>query len=709
MPTLVPALCGLAGLLLAGSFTPEAQAQVFLKTGRIWAIGMGSGHPNAAGDVTSGWYPADYNVVSNQGFATPATGSSLDLFVRNLKHPETGEIVEKAIVGPVSELNPDGTVVEEIQSYVRYLQPEITVNGEEVTQAQYGQKAPEQLVGNSDQTIESTFEYVIGVEAHRKAFVFSNEAHDDYIVVDIVFTNKSDQTFEDFAIGFDLPMYGTAWGSNPPPGGLSSSNNRWYHYYGATPADTQRVFYAYHADDPTAAGDQIANPAMGQQGRLITKDAQFVAFLHISEEPYTDPSGDVNDPIQPRTTYAAKSGLIGIGVNARAKQPISQSSVRFDAMYGFIADRNGRIPGSYPGTNHEVNNDTFGHPDYTAFSSFLSIAPPHGPSVGIGPYTFAPGEQIHLVYAYGAAGLGIEGAVEIGKKYFNGTLEPPPGLPDPQTGFFPENFRFPAGATQNDINKDLWYSTVIDSVHETVYRARWNFEHDWMVPKTPPPPDSLTIKGFPDEARISWHASGAEDDPRFAGYRVMRRKSTLDTAQFHMVHRVPPEAAADRYVFNDSAVQFGASYYYYVQTGFRIPEDDLSALPENRGTVVWSGRTLIPTPLSIEPPRGGTEDLDDILVAPNPYNLNDPAVRAQGWDDDRGIVFFNLPAQVDVDIYTEDGDHVVHIIHDSPVRAGSIHWDMLTKSNQVIESGVYIAVFTRPDGAVAYRKFVVAR
>lgn len=699
----------IVSLLLMGGTAQLTQAQVFIKSSRVWSIAMGNGSPAAAGSVTSGWLPNDYNIVYNQGYATPATGGSLDLFVRNWTHPETGEVIEKVIAGPVSKQNPEGTIINPIKSYVRYLQPLNTVNDEEVTQAQYGEPGSKKLVGTSAQTVESTFGYVIGVEAHRKAFTFSNQNHDDYIVVDVVFTNKSDQTLEDFAIGFDVPSYGTSWGSNPNPAGLSSSNNRWYHYYGATPTDTQRVFYDYHADDPKATGDQMANPAMGQQGRLVDKGAQFVGFLHVSKTPYTDPANDVDDPIQPRTTYAAKSGLIGIGTNARAKQPLSQPSTRFDAMYGAIADKNGRIPGSYEGTHHEVNGDNFSSADFTAFSDYMSIHPPKGPSVGIGPYTLEPGEKVHLVYVWGHQGLGVDGAVEIGKKYYNGTLEPPSGLPNPQTGFFPENFSFPSGATQNDINKDLWYSTVIDSVHEAVYAARWNFAHNWSVPAAPPPPQNFSVKGYPDEARITWEASGAEENPNFAGYRVMRRKSALDTARFHMVKRIPAAETSDSYTFSDKAIQFGASYYYYVQTGYRIPEDDPNAMPKNRGKIVWSGRTLVPTPVSIEPPRGGSETLDDVIVAPNPYNINAPTVRAQGWEDDRGIVFFNLPSTVEIDIYTEDGDHVQHLIHDSSVKAGSVRWDMLTKSNQVISSGVYIAVFTKSSGQVAYRKFVVAR
>jgi len=98
-----------------------------------------------------------------------------------------------------------------------------------------------------------------------------------------------------------------------------------------------------------------------------------------------------------------------------------------------------------------------------------------------------------------------------------------------------------------------------------------------------------------------------------------------------------------------------------------------------------------------------------IRIAPNPYNINDPLLQTYGFTDSRGIIFFNLPPKVTIKIYTENGDLVQTLEHDSPQKAGSLTWDMITASQQVISSGVYIAVFQKPEGDISYQKFVVVR
>ena len=80
-----------------------------------------------------------------------------------------------------------------------------------------------------------------------------------------------------------------------------------------------------------------------------------------------------------------------------------------------------------------------------------------------------------------------------------------------------------------------------------------------------------------------------------------------------------------------------------------------------------------------------------------------------GWTDFRGLIFFNLPSACTIKIFTENGDLIKTIEHDSSVDAGSVTWDMLTESQQVIASGVYVAAIEDPNGGVAIRKFLVAR
>jgi len=49
------------------------------------------------------------------------------------------------------------------------------------------------------------------------------------------------------------------------------------------------------------------------------------------------------------------------------------------------------------------------------------------------------------------------------------------------------------------------------------------------------------------------------------------------------------------------------------------------------------------------------------------------------------------------------------IEHDSPVLAGTLVWDMITRSQQAINSGVYLVYFLTPNGETSFQKFLVVR
>ena len=705
-----------AALLIAvfvGLFATAANGQnvEVLKVGRFWTEQTDDG---ALGPVffSSGWWPADFNVTANETHTGSAATGIIYLLTTNWAVPDgwletDGVVYGKVVCGLQSPFNSAGTIIEPQTSYVRYGYPSNEVEGEQYQGDEIGTVDPSKMVGSCDQVVEVTNKFAIGVEARRRVYAWSQQNHDDYVVNDITLTNVSDKILTDFHVSISTGFndFEQAWGENPEPAGLEH-NHRWAHYYGTAPTDSQRVFYTYHADEPRVSGDNMASPALDQEGRLIRPSMHFYGFLHVSQ-PYTVPADDVDDPLQPRITFRAYAPYLGI------PEPRSRYGVSIDNATWYDPVAGGAAipadPEAPAGTLHQLGSDELGDPDFTAIGQGVGYTgPAHNEFSTIGPYAFTPGESIHIIYVVGTAGISLKKAVEVGKKMLAGTLEDPPNLPDPVTGYFPSNFAFPVEATEQDIIKDRWFSTGIDSVHKTMYHAQWNFEHDWNVPGAPPPP-SMEIQGFADNATITWSDTEAEELDNFAGYRIMRRKSMLDTAFFQVVHTTGPEDKAAEHQFEDTGVMFGASYTYYVQAAILVDENDLDALPSQRGKKLWSGRVFLPTPKSIEPPRGGTETLDDIIIAPNPYNINDPLVQAQGWTDFRGILFFNLPAYCEINIYTEDGDHVREIIHDSPVRAGSLHWDMITESDQVISSGVYIATFTDKNGNVAFRKFLVAR
>ncbi|OVE79692.1 hypothetical protein BVY01_01820 [bacterium I07] len=685
-------------MMLLVLMTHEAFTQghdvALIKTGRVWSVVTATGEDSPGTSAATGWFPADYDVVAYED--GNAGARTLTIYVLDYIDAD-GDTTEKKSDSPITDDFPNGIIVEPLKSYVRYGYPNNIMKGEAVITDPLGEIDPVKLIGTSDQTITSIFDYSIGIRAERKIFCWSQQYHDDYIVVDITLTNIGNVTHKDVLLAQQWDLPDLAWGNNPNPSGLSDNNYNWWHYYGSAPGDTQRVYYAYHADDPQQVGDTMGRPAFGQMNRLIRPGAGFWGFLHISEKPFNNPADDVDDPDQPITTYVAKGGQVG-----------DYAGADYDAALGMIADQN-PDPTATPGTHHEINNDESGSPDFQNFSTYVVYRGGNRPRVAIGPYaTWAPGESIRYIYVTGHAGLSLQKVTEIGRQMVEGTLQAPPNLPDPVQGYFPANFVFPDGANEMDLMKDLWLSTIIDSVHEAMYRARWNMEHDWNVPGAPPPPE-MEVEGFGGYVEIKWRNTEAEALPNFAGYRIMRKLSNLDTTFYEIIHETPPGEKAAEHVYQDSDLQFGASYYYYVQTGVRVDEDDQDAVPVSRGNRLWSGRAYLPTPNSIEPARAAAEALDDVIIAPNPYNINDPKVIAQGWVDFRGIVFFNLPTYVKIKIYTEDGDLVKTIIHQSEGDAGSLQWNMLTETQQVIASGVYIATFEADDGGVAYRKFVVAR
>jgi len=694
-------------VFLAGIGISELQAQeaAMIKTGRFWTVVMDHGGLGAA-SMSAGWWPNDFNVVGNSsGSGSASSGDNIYIATSNWNG------IAKAICAPVSELNPSGTIVTPLVSYVRHAMPDNLVNNVDVKELSLGVEDPTKMVGTADQVVENMYKYAIGVEASRRVYAWSQENHNDYIVNDITFENVSDQTLTDvvFSMCIGRNDFGYAYGNNPSPSGLHGTSWHWHHYYGGRPGDSLRVWYWYHADDPTTNGDNMGLPAFGQEGRLILPHFQFYGFLHVSQAPYTNDANDLDDPLQPKITFISEGQVNSMpSENARMGSPIDNPPWHDNAK-GTLSEQ---IPmeGAYPNTWHMKNSDEVGDPDFQVIGTNITYNGWHAYDYsGIGPYAeFKPGEKVHIIYVVGATGLSHKMGKQVGKELVDEIIQPPPNLPDADKGYFPSNFVFPVGADQLDINKDLWLSTGVDSVMTVMSKAKWNYEHNWNVPQAPPPPNQ-SVSGFPDYAEVKWSSPEAEALPNFAGYKIMRRISALDTAFFQVVHTTSPDDKAAEHTWQDTEVKFGASYYYYVQSSVTVAEDDMNAYPNIRGKQIWSGRTYQATPQSVEPPRAAAPDISDVYIAPNPYNINDPRVQAMGWTDFRGLIFFNLPSKCTVKIFTENGDLVKTIEHDSPVNAGSITWDMLTESQQVIASGMYIATIEDGNGGVAIRKFLVAR
>ena len=96
--------------------------------------------------------------------------------------------------------------------------------------------------------------------------------------------------------------------------------------------------------------------------------------------------------------------------------------------------------------------------------------------------------------------------------------------------------------------------------------------------------------------------------------------------------------------------------------------------------------------------------LDKITVAPNPYvGTNE----AELEEFETLLGFHHLPAKCTIYVYTLLGNLVDIIHHDS--ATGSEFWDMTTRSNESIASGLYFYRVTTPDGKEKVGKFAVIK
>jgi hypothetical protein len=621
----------------------------------------------------------------------------------------------------------NGKVISPLENYLRYGYPSHSVNKKPITLSDYGTVDPSKFGDETyDQLIQSTYKNVLGVEVKRKIIGWSQSFNDNYMIIEVELTNVgvdkktsagTDTLVQDTLRNFYFAMnqgvannyYSNGSNPAPPSSERPKYSYAWQHYYGARPGDSLRIFYFYSADDPQANGDDMGSPVLSQGGRLLNTSYTFYTILHASKEPYLDPSQDEDDFLQPKVTY--------IGTETRIPNPGSGEDVygskNYWAMRGGFSDRN-LMPGSFPGTHHMINNDELGISNFSNFpgGTLSSINTKNFSSFG--PYQFPPNHKLRFVYAVGIAGIGYEKAQEIGKKWFDGTLEDPPNMPHPEKGWLPANFVFPESATEMDKRKNRWISMGLDSVMLTAYRAKWNFDHGYKIPAAPPPPEYFTVEGSGalNGIILKWKNQAAENLPNFSGYTIKRKLTNQDTVFYKVIYESGPEDKASEHTFVDTTVVSGAPYYYYIQSKALIDPNDEKADPTTRGKIMFSSRTWLPNITAVNPPKYSTEDMSRIRIVPNPFNINDPLVKLYYSDPESGgkqLNFYNLPGTVTIRIYTENGDLVKIIEHDSPQLDGYEKWDMLTDNQQAVSSGVYIALFQKPNGEISYQKFIVVR
>ena len=151
-----------------------------------------------------------------------------------------------------------------------------------------------------------------------------------------------------------------------------------------------------------------------------------------------------------------------------------------------------------------------------------------------------------------------------------------------------------------------------------------------------------------------------------------------------------PATGAKKYEFVDTDPTFvlGDKRYYAITS-----VDDLGN---------QSGKTNI---TSFTKSIGSVSKLDQVYVVPNPFNVESGFTG--GADAENSIGFYGLPSRCTIRIFSFAGQLVAELEHDEP--AYSRTWNMVTRNNQALASGVYYYVVTTPEGDQTGGKFVIIK
>ena len=592
-----------------------------------------------------------------------------------------------------------------IRRYVRFQPPSISVQGAPIQPffPLEGDEVNPDYIDSSggkgaDQLIESWIRTSVGITIHQKVFAFSQVNHDDYMLYDWTFKNTTGQYTTPGGLQVDLPAQTlngvyfalAAWVNQ------DMGNFGWSTTYGEQEGDSLRVAYNYPAWNRGQQYDTFGNPDP-TTGFIKEPSYVGIAILHVDKS-VDDPTDDREQP------HVFASGLQKYTTSKQHDQddPTVTELEYSSFHYGFPELVEGQ-KAYYFGLNVPAE----GRVRYQSRMDERKIKWVQDATKGrgaiymsLGPFDeMKAGDDFRVVFAVVGGSLSREMRWDIGRRWKNGTLtwEGEDKIP-PVGQAFPDLI-----PTAVDRAKDNWVATGKDSLFQNIYNAEWAVQHNYNVPKAPPPP-SIEVWGRPDRVQIVW-GSESESASDFAGYRVYRAVGSPDTT-FTMIHESPGNTA---HSFDDITAQRGVSYYYAVtafddgsqnqpgiENGLRPGESVESGILYNRTT----------EPVSLTRAPGNT--LADIRVVPNPYNITAAEAGLQFPGENDKILFAGLPPECTIRIFTISGDLIKVLEHTD--GSGDEPWsDLTTETRQIVVSGVYIAHVETPSGESSFVKFVIVR
>ncbi|MDZ7288566.1 MAG: fibronectin type III domain-containing protein [candidate division KSB1 bacterium] len=536
-----------------------------------------------------------------------------------------------------------------------------------------------------DRIIENVTNCQLGITMTRKIFQFSQQYHDNYIVYDYVFTNTGNvdddpeielpnQTLEGVYFYFQYRYAicantryvignATGWGIN------TMLDTRGDGVKPDPPGENLRVQFAWHGKYPVfTAYDNIGGPIWAWDGTIYTTKAdttgrlgatQFVGIVTLhADKSATDKSDDWGQPST--TSYRGSDEPLTSNNDA---YNIPKMTLEYEWMSsGHMSPR------------HADKVEPAGKFDEPTGDPALGTPGGFSNCNGYGPYTLKPGESIHLVMAEGAAGISRELQESVGAQYKKGLI---------------------TAKAKNQI-----VLTGKDSLFQTFRRAQANYQSGYNIPQPPLPPRTFMVNGGGDRISLSWTLyDGGEKN--LTGFEIYRATGQVDST-YRLVYKAGPAERS----YNDRNLSRGVAYYYYiVSVGDPANNDGTGLTP--RGPLKSSRYyTQAYDPSNLKRPEGTS--MDQIRVVPNPFSLGADPNRLRYPGEPDKIAFLNIPGECTIQIFTEAGELIQTLEHTD--GSGDAYWNCLTSSNQVVVSGIYIAVVTDTrNGQRKIVKFVIVR
>jgi hypothetical protein len=546
-----------------------------------------------------------------------------------------------------------------------------------------------------DRMVVVKFNTSIGISVTKKVMAFTQQNHDSYYIHDYVFKNTGiynaagdvyPQTLHGVWLHFGFRYafsgvtttgWGSTWGSFDSEWGSSSNMTDFGRTYRTLPADglgtdSLRGCYAYYSPNKARMGmgltyydqdwgcpNQLGG-GVGINGVLGSAKYAGTVTLFASAGPNNFAN---DDPAQPATSSYFNTDNPGVELT-----PYSQyDDVIMQARYTIMSE--GHLAQSM---EQAVGTQFVG--DFWTANQSGRYGGLQGQ--GYGPYTLAPGDSVHIVYAEGANGISWEKCREVGAvwyEYYKGTSTPSLILPSGGTA-----------ATYTDYTK-AWVQTGKDSLLQVFRRARDNYRSGYNIPRPPDPPSRFTVSSGGEKIALTWNPPSSSPTP-VAGYVIYRSESNVKG--YLTIYKKVFECPASVTQWDDTTCHSGFKYFYYIQS-----KDDGSRNDIQPGVPLFSSLfyTLPSKPAYLLRPPGNV--MPQVRVVPNPYDIR--SRKYQFADRETGLTggidqisFYDIPPVCKIKIFSENGTLIREIDHTN--TAGSERWDSKTSSGQLVVSGIYI-------------------